>query len=62
MTMDGQDVTRMVGSNNTATRWQYQQLRDERLFRAGWYADFRQRWRAALATEHLHFLARLEAV
>jgi hypothetical protein len=61
MTMDGQDVTRMVGSND-ATRWHYQTVRDERLFRAGWFADFRQRWQRDLRAAREQFTQKMEDI
>jgi hypothetical protein len=61
MTMDGQDVTKMVGEN-TDLRWEYQTKRDERLFRASWYVDFRARWKADLEREHQQFRSRMEAI
>lgn len=35
--------------NRTGTRWQYQTERDERLFRAAWFEDFREQFRHALS-------------
>lgn len=43
-------------------RWEYQTLRDERLFEAGHFADFRKRWQDALAAERLVFKARMDAL
>ncbi len=43
-------------------RWAYQTERDDRLFEAGWFADFRAAWREALKREHLNFAARMEAI
>lgn len=60
MTMGGADVTRMV--ENTATRWEYQTKRDERLFHAAWFADFKERWKHDLYTERLNFQARMDAL
>jgi hypothetical protein len=61
MTMSGQDVTKMVGLREDL-RFEYQTKRDERLFRAGHFADFRERWRKALEAERLIFKARMEAL
>ncbi len=43
-------------------RWQYQTLRDDRLFAAGWFADFRLKWRNDLALERARYKARMEAL
>lgn len=59
--MGGQDVTPMVGER-TDLRWEFQTKRDERLYRAGWYADFRGRWKADLDREHWQFRSRMEAL
>lgn len=48
MTMDGQDVTKMVGLRENL-RFGYQTVRDERLYREAWFSDFRERFRAALS-------------
>jgi hypothetical protein len=34
--------------NRTSTRWFFQTNRDERLFEAAWFADFRNQFRSAL--------------
>jgi len=34
--------------DSSGARWRYQQERDERLFEAAWFADFRQQFRNAL--------------
>lgn len=43
-------------------RWQYQVARDERLFHAAWFADFKERWQDDLKRERLNFQARMEAI
>jgi hypothetical protein len=35
-------------------RWQYQTERDERLFEAAWFADFRQQFRNALTDARIN--------
>ena len=61
MTMAGQDVTKMVGLREDL-RFEYQTKRDDRLYEAGWFTDFRARWRADLERERLTFHARMEAL
>jgi hypothetical protein len=43
-------------------RWEYQQVRDERLFHAAWFADFKERWQDDLYRERLNFQARMAAI
>lgn len=68
MTMNGQSVTRMMprdgeqGGHREDLRWEYQTIRDTRLFEAGWFADFHARWRADLKRERHQFRSRMEAL
>jgi hypothetical protein len=61
MTMGGQDVTKMVGER-TDLRWEFQAVRDERLFHVAWFADFKERWQDDLYRERLNFQARMDAI
>jgi hypothetical protein len=47
-------------SDNTAARWEYQTKRDNKLFEAAWYADFRERWKRDL--QEARFAGRLSAL
>jgi len=43
-------------------RWSFATDRDEQLFEAAWFNDFRNRWRAALRSARLQFISRMEAL
>ncbi len=43
-------------------RFESDTLRDDRLYEAGWYVDFRARWKADLERERLIYRARMEGI
>lgn len=61
MTMDGQDVTEMVGLR-TNLRFEFQTKRDGRRFERAWFADFRERWQRDLRAAREQFKSRMEGV
>lgn len=74
MTMDGQDVTRMMprdserGGHREDLRWEYQTKRDEKLFDIAWLRDDGRRshlrigWQRDLAVWRARYKARMEAL
>jgi len=62
MTAETKQVRLLPRGGADGFRWTYQTERDDRLYRAGHFADFRQRWQADLEDWHWQFRSKLEAL